>query len=104
MGCTHNKRCRYTNGYYCEDCKTFFDKDSSTYRSTELLSNIWMVLNNINADYYRRHNLNIGEVVALKEKIGFGKTHENYEELIADAEILMAKYKKNSKSASVTLG
>ena len=53
IACIHNARCRYLHGYYCEDCDTFFHKDSDTYRSDELLQSIWMVLHNINVDLSR---------------------------------------------------
>jgi len=53
MKCNHKARIRYTHGFYCEDCNTFFDKDSPTYRADALLSSIWMVLHNINAESHR---------------------------------------------------
>lgn len=103
MPCIHNQRCRYTHGFYCEDCKTFFPVDSPTYRSDELLSSIWMVLNNINADRQQKGKPKLSEVEAMKNKIGIGKKHENYEELIAEAETIMKKYHVTAKSATVTL-
>ena len=103
MACTHNQRCRCTNGFYCEDCKIFFKKDSPTYRSDELLSSIWMVLNNINVDLYRKGLPEDPEVTRMKQKIGIGLKHENYEEIISDAETIMDKYVKNADSASITL-
>ncbi len=101
--CQHNQRCRYEHGFYCEDCKTFFGKDSSTYRKGELLFSIWMVLNNINVDEYRAGRKPIIEVENIQEKIGINKQHENYEELITEAEIILAKYNKTSDSASIII-
>lgn len=101
--CIHNQRMRYSNGYFCEDCGKFFNKDSPTYRQTELLSSIWMVLWNINAERCRAGLDKISEVANLADEIGFGKLHENYEELISKAETLMAKYGKNSDSATLIL-
>lgn len=101
--CIHNARCRYHDGFLCEDCKTFFGKDSPTYRSDELLSSIWMVLNNINADRHRAGLESLEDVAKLKEEIGIGKKHDNYEDIISRAEIIMAKHGKNSGSASMTL-
>lgn len=102
--CTHNKRCRYTTGYYCDDCKTFFENSSPTYRKTELLSGIWMVLNNINVQLYREVKPPDKDVAAIKDKIGIGQKHENYEELIAEAEIVMKKYNQDSESATLKIG
>lgn len=102
-GCTHNHRARYTHGFYCEDCDTFFDKKSPTYRSTELLSNIWMVLWNINADRVRARQRKIAEVTRLMNKVGIGVRHKDYESLIAEAERMMKKYGKNSESATRVL-
>lgn len=91
--CIHNVRCRYTNGFYCEDCNTFFSRESKTYRSNELLSSIWMVLHNLYIDNKDK------ELLVMKQKIGIGIKHKNYEELINESEILMQKYNVNSKSA-----
>lgn len=102
-GCRHNQRTRYTNGYYCNDCNQFFSKDSPTYRGTELLTSIWMVLNNINAERLQAGLPVIEEVQALRDKIGFCVKRRNPEKLIAAAEIMMAKYGVNSESASVVL-
>lgn len=101
--CLHNQRSRFTNGFYCRECLEFFDKDSPTYRSGELLSSIWMVLHNINVDRHRAELESLEEVASLKEEIGIGKKHDNYEDIISRAEIVMAKYGKSSESASVTL-
>lgn len=102
--CRHNARCRYTDGFFCEDCGTWFSKDSPTYRNGELLSDIWMVLHNINAELGQAGKEYIEEITKLTDRIGIGIKHENYEELIAEAEKLMSKYGKNSESASFVLG
>lgn len=101
--CIHNDRTRFTNGFHCHDCGTFFEKDTPTYRSDELLSKIWMVLHNINADRMRKNKKRIVEVDSMRDKIGIGKSHDNYEELIAEAEIITAAHGKNSKSATLVL-
>jgi hypothetical protein len=101
--CLHLERSRYTDGFYCRDCDAFFSKDSKTYRSGELLSDIWMVLNNINVDRSRSGLPECGDVAALKEEIGIGKSHDNYEDIIRRADLLMVKYNKTSDSASITL-
>lgn len=103
IGCRHNVRSRYTHGFYCRDCQMFFDKDSPTYRSDELLSSIWMVLNNINADRCRAGLDVLKDVADLKEEIGIGEAHENYEDIIFRAEAVISKYGRNNDSASITL-
>jgi hypothetical protein len=100
QGTEHNRRFRFTNGYFCEDCQTFFPKDSPTYRRTELLSQIWCVLNNINCDREREDLA----VTKMMEEIGIGENHDHdYEELISKAEVVMKKYKKTSESATLTI-
>lgn len=46
----HNHRCRYTSGFYCEDCETFYDKDSEDWQRYELPGIIWDSLHNLGAD------------------------------------------------------
>lgn len=101
--CKHNKITRYTSGFHCEECNIFFEKESPTYRSRELLTSIYMVLNNINVDSRRAGKGDIKEVLLMKDKIGIGIYHKNYEELITEAEIIMSKYNENSDSASLIL-
>jgi hypothetical protein len=104
MTCAHNARYRWTTGFQCEDCNTWFAKDSPTYRSGELLSSIWMVLNNLNVDSRRAGgSLLDDDADALQTRIGIGKKHENYEELIAEAEVIMARHTLTSDSASMGL-
>ena len=101
--CKHNARCRYIHGFYCEDCKTFFPKESPTYRKEELIDSIWMVLNNINVERLRAKKKPYKDVEYMQNKIGIGIKHKNYEEIISEAEKIMKKYKVNSDSATVTL-
>jgi hypothetical protein len=39
----------------------------------------------------------------MKDEIGIGIKHDYYEELISKAEVIMAKYGKNSDSATIIL-
>ena len=104
MTCIHNQRCRYTHGFYCEDCSTFFDKDSVVYRSDELLSSIWMVLHNINAKRCRDGKDPDKNVSELADEIDLGnKFREDYEDLISKAEVLMEKHGVNEDSATVAI-
>ena len=88
MNCIHDHRFRFTTGYYCEDCREFFNKESAVYRATEMLSSIWMVLNNINVALLRAGKNKDAAVAAMKDKIGIGKSHENYDDLISEIEEL----------------
>lgn len=103
MTCEHNQRCRYGHGFFCEDCGTFFPKASPTYRGGELLCTLWMVLHNINARSLRGGGAIIEDALSVRNKIGIGKRHEDCEALIAEAEIIMAKYGVTANSASVVL-
>ena len=104
MTCTHEHICRYTTGFHCEDCHKFFDKSSPEYRGGgEMLSGIWMTLNNIGVDLYRAGKPKDPEVEAMMEKIGIGERHENYEEIISEAEVVMSKYGKTEDSSSMPL-
>ena len=49
----------------------------------------------------KEHKLNPSEVAALKDEIGIGLKHANYEDIIKRAEKLMAKYGKSTTSAHV---
>lgn len=105
MECIHNARIRYTSGFYCEDCKTFFGKDTPTYRKDELLDSIWMVLNNINANRYRAGLEPHKDVADMKERIGIYKDHSHdYEEIIAESEVIVRKYGNTFESADFVLG
>lgn len=103
MDCIHNARCRFTHGFLCEDCDTFFAKDSPVYRAGELLSSLWLALNNINAERLQRGELRAADVAAMRDKIGIGVKHDNYEQLITEAEQVLSRYGRNADSASVTL-
>jgi hypothetical protein len=101
--CEHNQRCRYTHGFFCEDCGEFFGKDSPTYRSGEYLSTLWMVCHNINASALQAKKPEVPEALAMRDKIGIGIRHKNYEEIIAEAEALIAAHGTNTESATVLL-
>ena len=101
--CIHNDCSMYAHGFYCHDCGKFFHINSPTYRSTKLLTSIWMVLHNINVELYRSKRPRDIEVTKMKNKIGIGLRHDNYEELIAEAEVIMNKYNKTAKSASILI-
>lgn len=101
--CEHNRRNRYTHGFYCEDCRTFFPAESQTYRSDELLASIWMVLHNINVRRIRNGEAEDPEARTMKDKIGIGVRHKDYEALIAEAEAIMNKHGVTADSATIVL-
>lgn len=102
--CIHNQRCRWTHGFQCEDCNTFFPLESPTYRRSEYLGTCWMALHNVNS---RRHRAKVdphADVAELCDRIGVGQDHfDDYEELIGEAEAMLAKYGSSPEAAQVTL-
>jgi hypothetical protein len=102
--CPHNQRSRFTHGFFCKDCNTFFENGSDVYRSGELLSSIWMVLHNINVHSVRDGMGEAEDALYMRNKIGIGLQHDDYEGIISEAEIVMEKYGKTSKSASIEIG
>ena len=92
--CTHNRRTRYEYGFQCDDkCGEFFHEDTPTYRKDEYLSSLWMALHNINAGRGKQGQGVIDDVLKMRDKIGIGIKHENYEELIKDAEAILNKHR-----------
>jgi len=105
MDCRHNHRCRYTHGYLCEDCRQFFPRDSVTYRSTELLSSLWMVLHNLDASSQQKGGPPRLDAITVRDKLNIGGEFDpDYEALIAEAEAVMKKYGVNDRSADVPIG
>lgn len=64
----HNQRCRHTNGYHCDDCNTFFEKESEDWKRTEGLSDCWMILHNINAMCLRSKADTPSDVLELRKE------------------------------------
>ncbi len=101
--CIHNNRTRFPDGFHCSDCSKFFSKDSSVYRKEELLVLLWMALNNVHVRIARASNAPSSDALIMREKIGIEGNHENYEELIAEAESILAKYGADARSAIVVV-
>ena len=87
--CEHNNRCRYTHGFYCEDCGTFFPKESPTYRSDEYLAELWMACHNINARALQDNKPAVPEAIAMRDRIGTRTKHTDYELLISEVEAFL---------------
>ncbi len=101
--CNHNQKCRYTDGFYCEQCNKFFTEDSDVYRSSELLSTLWMVLHNVNVSLTREGKEKSKRIIKLLDAIGIGQKHENYEELISECETLLKEFNVHKNSANFIL-
>ena len=101
--CKHNSISRFTHGFFCLDCDTFFSKYSSVYMKTEMMSDIWMTLWNINVDLRRSGKKIDKKICSMLDKIGIGKNHDkDYRKIICESNKLMNKYNKNSDSSTVT--
>ncbi len=104
MACIHNQRkTRYVDGFFCRGCKRFFAKDSPTYRSTELLSSIWMVLHNLNVKSRQDSGKELPDVLEMRDEIGLDETHTEYETLITKAEKIMTKYGVTADSSTLEI-
>ena len=103
MICTHNHRCRYTHGFLCEDCHTFFPKESATYRSGELLSDLSCVFWNLNVDACRKGLPKRQDCLDMCDRLNQLQPGGDHEALIADAELLLAKYGAKATDATVEL-
>lgn len=71
LPCMHNARCRYTHGYYCEDCGDFINKGTLEYFMTEGVIDIWMAIHNRSTEYKLNEKL-----TDLKESL-FDKNYLN---------------------------
>ena len=101
--CDHNNRMRFTDGFHCSDCQTYFPKDSPTYRRDELLNSIELVLWNIHVDLRRAFGAETSDALEMSNKVRHGYSRDGYEDLIAEAEVIMRKYGKTCESATVVL-
>jgi hypothetical protein len=109
MTCFHNQRCRYTHGFYCEECHQFFPLDSPTYRSGEMLENIGLVLWNLNVKQYREGLPPFDDCKAFLAKMDANRIEGEYryrdpEILIAEAEAIMKSHGATAKDATLTIG
>lgn len=103
--CDHNERTRYEDGFRCNSkCGQWFSKDSPTYRRDELISTLWMVMNNINVERYRKGLPDDPDVAAMKERIGIGVDHsDDYEDIIAKCQPLMDRHGYKEASVKIKL-
>lgn len=106
----HNNRCRYTDGYKCEDCNRFFPKDSEEYIRTEAVSSYWMSLHNISVDYARKMNEVPSDIVDLRQKF-WSLHHKNayvtpmyeIESMIEQYQEILKKYSIQKQTSNTTL-
>ena len=99
--CEHNQRTRYTTGFQCENCDTFFPKNSPTYRADEYINTLWMSVHNVNAKALQAGLPEIPEAIKLRDEIGIGVKHINYEEVITKAEDFLALHGVNANDAII---
>ena len=81
MKCQHNNTTTYKTGFYCNDCKTYFDENSEVYKLSEGLSNLWCVLHNYTCDHPDKRTK---EIETIKNKIFYPEkpTMEMYNEAL----------------------
>jgi hypothetical protein len=65
----HNQRCRYTHGFQCDDCNTFFPRESEEYIRTEEFPNFDISIHNMKAYFYRAKMEIPQEVLDLETRI-----------------------------------
>lgn len=106
----HEHRCRYTSGFFCEDCLTFFATDSPDYLRYELPSTLGMVISNIAAVFHRAGQPVPENVRRLRDtlyRISFSDrrttSDAEREAIVNEALIVAASYGKNENSADLTL-
>lgn len=92
--CTHENQCLYTHDFFCEDCGSFFPKDSATYRRHVHLTDLRLECHNVSARSWQASKVIVPEALALADKISAAGAPDNYEELIAEAESFLAKYRE----------
>lgn len=100
-GHEHNQRIRYKSGFFCEDCWTWFSRDSDTFRRCELPSRLWCVVHNIGARASRA-----GEDMPDVKEICDGLNQENEiarESWIVRAEHFIRLHGQDEHSASIEL-
>lgn len=103
----HNERCRWTTGFYCESCDTFYAKNSPDYIRYELPEDLWFAVHNVAVVEFRRP----GKPVPPQFDSVLNALHEvrRIDDADLRAEILnialrlLAAYGKNEDSASIPL-
>lgn len=102
----HNQRCRYTDGFYCEDCGNYFPKESPDYRRHELSNSLSLVCWNISAEHVRQYGIQLQSALEMEKKltaISNKMSDSEVEILLAEALCFIEAHGKNSESASLVL-
>lgn len=89
----HNQRCRYSNGYHCDDCNNFFDKDSEEYLRTEGLDSYYLSIYNITACFHREKEELPQDVVDLSDQFDALKKQNCYKIPTSEIESMITNYK-----------
>jgi len=102
----HNARCRYSNGFLCEDCGEFFPKDSPTYIRYELPMDLWMVVHNIGVDLVRAGKTRPEIIRTICDKLNGVSDDDDQnrrEAVLNEALRLIAVCRKTPESATLLL-
>jgi hypothetical protein len=111
-GWPHNHRCRYSDGFFCEDCRQYFAVGSETYRRYELPSDLYCVVWNIGCRAGRAGEplpdvQEICEALRLGADgrgIAFEEDDARREAVIVRAEEFVRLHGQDFKSAWVAIG
>jgi len=103
----HSRQCRYTDGFFCYDCNTFFPAASPTYRRHEEIGTLNMVIHNIGAACHREKKPRPPEINVFHDraehKAVLAMTDEEVEALIADQLVFIHAQGETADSATVVL-
>lgn len=103
--CAHNNRCRYTNGFYCDDCEIFFPKNSPTYRREEYPFTLILVIHDIRADCLRNGKAVPPEVRELMDRLEQAKrlSDAGLDMVLTDALVFIHSHGQTDESATVEI-
>ncbi len=114
MAYPHNHRCRFTGGFYCRDCSTFFGLDTEDYIRTERVVEIYLSCRNLRAFYIQKSldvpsslSMMIDRLSAHMTPNPFSMPLEEVKRLISDALAVInehSQYSKNLHSAVLKRG
>lgn len=99
----HNQRMRYLQGFYCEDCDTFYPRKSETYQRYEYVDTLYLVVANIGGDFFRSKKPIPTEIVSMKNRLEDGEKSAELNVLIKEALALIRRYGKTDRSAIIIL-
>lgn len=88
----HNQRCRYTTGFYCNDCGSFFPRESEEYLRTEALSSYDMSIHNLGV-YFSIGNIELPQdLIDLRSQFDKLNNKNCYEVPIEEIQSMISNY------------